>query len=105
MEVPENVKDATDASITAASHLQDMDQGVAAVLLKLAASIDDLILNDFMTKSDKFDNVSVPMYLRYAESLHLTPAARAKAAAAAGPKAGGKSAKLTQLQDGAASAQ
>lgn len=51
------------------------DAGVEAVLLKLAGAIDD-IDEQGLNPAGKLDNVSIPTYLKYAEALGMTPAAR-----------------------------
>ncbi|HEY5482819.1 MAG TPA: hypothetical protein VIK31_03270 [Propionibacteriaceae bacterium] len=65
--------------------LSGPDAGSVAVLLRLAATIDrmdtpDEPLDEGERRPRKaFDNVSIPTYLKYAEALGLTPAARAVA--------------------------
>ena len=77
-DVPTSVRQATEDAVNAAEHLTKMDAGAVAALLKLADQID--YLYEHGTSEDgKFDNVSVPTYLRYCESLGLTPAGRGKA--------------------------
>lgn len=101
-DVPEGVKEATQFALKAAEHLTKMDAGAIAALLKLADKIDYLMDHDGMSEDGKFDNVSIPTYLKYCESLGLTPAGRAK------PNFGGKKpeepkqAGLASLQGGAA---
>ena len=82
-DVPETVRGATEAALAAAEHLTPTDLGVIATLLKLADRIDYLTTHDGVSEEGKFDNVSIPTYLKYAESLGLTPAARLRAK---GPK-------------------
>lgn len=53
----------------------ESDVGVASVLLRLAAAIDE-IDEDGLNPAGKLDNVSIPTYLKYAEALGMTPAAR-----------------------------
>lgn len=53
------------------------DAGTAAVLLKLAQAIDDIDAAG-LNPAGKLDNVSIPTYLKYAESLGMTPAARGR---------------------------
>lgn len=60
--------------------LPESDAGVAAVLLKLAQAVDD-IDEQGLNPAGKLDNVSVPTYLKYAEALGMTPAARDRAKA------------------------
>lgn len=54
------------------------DAGTVAVLLKLAAAVDAIDAQG-LNPAGKLDNVSVPTYLKYADALGLTPAARAVA--------------------------
>ena len=101
-DVPEGVKEATQFALKAAEHLTKMDAGAIAALLKLASKIDYLMANDGMSEDGKFDNVSIPTYLKYCESLGLTPAGRAR------PNFGGQKPEskqasgLTGLQGGVA---
>jgi len=63
------------------------DAGSVAVLLRLAAAIDNMaaVETALLSLADdgermrrpSLDNVTIPTYLRYAEALGLTPAARA----------------------------
>jgi hypothetical protein len=71
-----SVVDETRASLDAASHLTAMDKGSVAMLLALAAAADYLLENDGLSPAGKFDNVTIPTYLRYARELGLTPAGR-----------------------------
>ena len=64
---------ATKASLSTLD-LPPSDSGVKAVLLKLAAAVDDIGTDG--TRDGKLDNVTIPTYLRYAEALGMTPAAR-----------------------------
>lgn len=75
MEVPgmpengsETVVEATDRAIRAASHLTAADAGAVEALRRLAAMVDN--------PPAKVDTVSLPTYLRFCESLGLTPAGR-----------------------------
>jgi hypothetical protein len=83
---------ATRRSIKAmGDQLGPMDAGAVAALLELARQID--------AKSDegddgKVDNVTIPTYLRYCESLGLTPAGRVKLK----PKEQETGGKLAQLR-------
>jgi hypothetical protein len=88
------VADATEAAIEAATHLTDMDQGAVQMLLALAAAADAIDANG-LNPAGKLDNVTIPTYLRYCESLGLTPAGRAKLAE---KKPEGKGGKLRGLQ-------
>lgn len=73
------VLEATNASIEAANWITDADKGTVEVLRHLARTIDH---PDFPVIDGKFDNVSIPTYLRFAAALGLTPASR--------PSLGGK---------------
>lgn len=102
--------EATDAAIAAASHLTPMDDGAVAALRYLAHKIDtelelrELALrfaDEHEQKPPSVDNVSVPTYLKYCESLGLTPAGRARAQLeAAKGGAGGKLGQLRALSGG-----
>jgi hypothetical protein len=71
------VADATETAIEAADHLTDMDLGAVEMLRTLAAAADAIDENG-LNPAGKLDNVTIPTYLRYCESLGLTPAGRAK---------------------------
>ena len=104
MSEQDSVVDATEMALAAASHLTDMDAGAVETLRALARKIDawDVIVEfalddaagrDERPKVPQNDNVSIPTYLKFCESLGLTPAGRAKL----GPvkeKPGGKLAHL-----------
>lgn len=99
------VVDATDASIKAASHLTPMDGGALAALRALALKIDtqDDYFEALAEQADErdsrppsVDNVSIPTYLKYCESLGLTPAGRTRAQIEA--MKGGAGGKLGQLR-------
>lgn len=94
------VADETKRSITAASHLTDMDAGAVAVLLGLAGAVDYLLKHDGLTPDGKLDNVSIPTYLRYCESLGLTPAGRLKLSEKKPDGASGKLARLRAVEGG-----
>jgi len=103
------VLDATEASLRAAKHLTPMDDGAIEALRALAHKIDtddalrgaylDLqVGGDRPVRPLQLDNVSIPTYLKYAESLGLTPAGREKLAAKpAAPK--GKLGELRAVRD------
>ena len=86
-----DVLDATEAALAAAKHLTDMDKGAVEALRSLAAKIDawDVIVdwaNDDVAGMEgrrpmvpANDNVSIPTYLKFCESLGLTPAGRTRA--------------------------
>lgn len=79
-----DVAEATEASLSAATHLTEMDAGAVEALRKLAATIDAVSEGaEYADKDGKprpFDNVTIPTYLKYCESLGLTPAGREKLA-------------------------
>lgn len=77
---PPNVVQATEKSIKAATHLSAMDAGAVATLRALARQVQYLDENGGLREDGKLDNVSIPTYLRFCESLGLTPAGRAKLA-------------------------
>jgi hypothetical protein len=83
-EVAVSILDATEQSIAAATHLQPTDYGAVAALRELAARID----------AGSRDNVAIPTYLKFCESLGLTPAGRLKLA----PKKDEGGGKLGQLR-------
>lgn len=94
----QSVVDATEVAIKAAEHLTEMDAGAVAALRRLARLIDQPVVPN--------DNVSVPTYLKYCESLGLTPAGRLKLAAVEKkPEASGGStlAKLRSVAGGKSS--
>lgn len=72
-----SVVKATEKALKAVA-LPESDGGTAAVLLKLASAIDD-IDDAGLNPAGKLDNVSIPTYLKYAEALGMTPAARGRA--------------------------
>jgi hypothetical protein len=75
-----SVRAETEDAVKAAG-LEPQDFGVARVLIELAGQVDYLLANDGLSPAGKFDNVTVPTYLKYAEALGMTPAARARIAA------------------------
>jgi hypothetical protein len=96
------VLEATEQSLGAATHLTDMDAGAVQALRVLAAKIDALSAETVESMEDlkaKFDNVTIPTYLKYCESLGLTPAGRDRLNVKKdeGGKPGGK---LVALQGG-----
>src|SRR5690349_7475146 len=93
--------DATEAAIAAASHLTDEDAGAVEALRSLARKIDvwDVIVEwandeaadlDARPRVPQNDNVSLPTYLKFCESLGLTPAGRTKLAEKKPEAKGGK---------------
>lgn len=99
-----DVVEATEKSIEAATHLTDLDSGAVATLLFLAEKIDteetlremalEWAAEDEKRRPPSVDNVSIPTYLKYCESLGLTPAGRLKL----GPKKEAASGKLGELR-------
>lgn len=98
-----DVVDATEVSIGAATHLdvKGKDAGAIAALLTLAHKVDnydtvlDAILDQIaMDPESKIrppatDNVSLPTYLKYSESLGLTPGGRGELSTTAKPGGAG----------------
>ncbi len=94
---------ATEEALAAASHLTGMDSGAVKALRTLARKIDQdeerwaLALAHAAgskTKPPSPDNVSLPTYLKYCESLGLTPAGRLRFT----PSKGAEGGKLGQLR-------
>lgn len=81
-----SVVESTTVALTAAglTETEGPDAGTVAVLLCLARTIDAMDapveLEDGGRKPKPFDNVTIPTYLKYAEALGLTVAARKRAA-------------------------
>lgn len=103
--------EATEAAIAAATHLTPMDEGSLEAMRALARKIDawdtivdwafeDAAESGSRPKVPQNDNVSISAYLKYAESLGLTPFGRAKLVEAKKPEASGG--KLNDLQKQAA---
>jgi hypothetical protein len=88
---------ATEKSIKAAN-LADIDAGAVAVLRKLAEAADAIDENG-LNPAGKLDNVTIPTYRAYAESLGLTPAGRVKLAEGKKPEAktGGNLASVSNI--------
>jgi hypothetical protein len=70
-----DVWQAAKTAIAGADHLTELDQAAVEVLLKLAGIIDGLEERD---PEAPMDNVTIPTFLKYAESLGLTPLARVR---------------------------
>lgn len=106
----ENLAEATEAALQAASHLTGKDDAAVQALRVLARKIDtddelrEAYLNYQIDRGTEnlrplqLDNVSLPTYLKFCESLGLTPAGRTKLEDAPKEKPGGK---LAALQGGA----
>lgn len=80
---------ATNKAIRAATHLGPMDAGTVAAIRSLAQRIDvgDVYFKALAEQAEErklrppsVDNVSIPTYLKYAESLGLSPVGRVRAA-------------------------
>lgn len=98
------VREATEASLKAASHLTAMDAGARRVLLSLASTID--AVEDGASAADEdgkprsLDNVTIPTYLKFCESLGLTPAGRLRLGDQKKEGPGGKLASLRSVHGG-----
>ena len=94
-----SVFEATERSIAAAikaKRLDDEDAGAVQMLRELARAA-DLIDENGLNPAGKLDNVTIPTYLRYAESLGLTPAGRAKLVEKKPEGKGGKLGRLASV--------
>ena len=100
--------DETQTAVDAASHLTDLDKGAVEAMFALARKIDawdqivEWALDDSLVRESRptvpqNDNVSISAYLKYAESLGLTPAGRAKLVEKKPEAAGGKLGRLTSV--------
>lgn len=88
----DSLAEATEAAIEAAKHLTEMDAGAIEALRALARKIDawdqivEWALDDAADREGSRpvvpanDNVSIPTYLKFCESLGLTPTGRTRAA-------------------------
>ena len=91
-----DVYHATRAAVEAASHLTEMDQAAIEVLLDLARTIDGFTERP----AGDVDNWTTPTFLRYSESLGLTPVSRLRLGK---PEVtGGKLAELRSIRGGRA---
>ena len=103
----ESIVDATEAAIKAATHLTVMDQGAVEALRFLAKKIDtedtlrDMALEwaaeDEKRRPPSVDNVSIPTYLKFCESLGLTPAGRLRLDLGGKAPTNGKLGKLSSV--------
>ena len=102
-----DVADATESAIAAASHLTPMDVGAVETLRTLARKIDTedelrgLALDyaaELQQKPPSVDNVSIPTYLKFCESLGLTPAGRLRLGDPKKEPTGGKLASLSPIK-------
>jgi hypothetical protein len=82
----------------AAGLIGPMDEGAVVVLLQMAQRLDDV---EFPVFDGKFDNVTQGLYLKYCESLGLTPAGRTRLSEVK-EQGGGKLAQLRGIQGGTA---
>jgi hypothetical protein len=100
--------DETQAAVDAATHLTDQDKGAVEAMFALARKIDawDQIVEwalDDAREHEKRptvpqnDNVSLSAYLKFAESLGLTPAGRVKLAEKKPEGKGGKLGRLSSV--------
>lgn len=99
---------ATEAAITAASHLTDMDSGAVEAMRALARKIDawdqivEWAIDDAAAAEGKRpsvpqnDNVSISAYLKYCDQLGLSPAGRKSLEIEKGGESGGS--KLGKLR-------
>lgn len=108
---------ATEVALKAAQHLTAADAGAVQALRALAAKIDsdDAVRVAYLDWQDggdrparalQVDNVSLPTYLKYCESLGLTPAGRKVLSGPAkqGGGGGGNLGRLRSVQTGRKSA-
>lgn len=93
-----SIVDETKASIKAATHLTPADRGAIEALLALAEAFDYLCENDGCSPKGSLDNVTGPTYLRYCESLGLTPGGRAKLGVGGGESKGSRLAQLRAVK-------
>lgn len=70
----ESVADALERSLRNAKSLRAENAAVVAAARVLAARIDSVCETGFIDENGKLDNVSVPTFLKYCQSLGLTPA-------------------------------
>lgn len=101
---------ATEAAVEAADHLTDADAGAVEAMLALARKIDawdqivewaleDASEDDSRPRVPQNDNVSISAYLKYAESLGLTPAGRVALAKNTGEKPSEPKGKLASVSN------
>lgn len=103
MAVESNIIESTERAIKAATHLTKKDAGAVEALRLLARkiaawdtivewAIEDAARDERRPVVPANDNVSIPTYLKFCESLGLTPAGRIKLAPESAPPAKKKSA-------------
>ena len=98
-----NVAEALERSLKNAD-LKAVNSAVVAAARVLAERIDYLTFSGFVDENGKLDNVSLPTFLKYCQSLGLTVDAPAKVGRPAKPKAEAKqekpkSDKVVQMAD------
>jgi hypothetical protein len=74
------------------------------MLRGLARTVDEILANGLITSSGKFDNVTIPTYLKFCESLGLTPGGRGEEFEKPKGASGGKLAQLRAIHGGGKSA-
>lgn len=82
----ESVADALERSLRNAKSLRAENAAVVAAARILAARIDSICETGFIDENGKLDNVSLPTFLKYCQSLGLTVDAPAKVGRPAKPK-------------------
>lgn len=98
-----NVAEALERSLKNAD-LKAVNSAVVAAARVLAERIDYLTFSGFVDENGKLDNVSLPTFLKYCQSLGLTVDAPAKVGRPAKPKVEAKqekpkSDKIVQMED------
>ena len=98
-----NVAEALERSLKNAD-LKAVNSAVVAAARVLAERIDYLTFSGFVDENGKLDNVSLPTFLKYCQSLGLTVDAPAKVGRPAKPKVepkpeARKSDKVVQMED------
>lgn len=68
----ESISDALERSLRNSKELKAVNSVTIATARHLAKRLDLLFENDFITDSGKFDNVTVPTFLKYLSALGLT---------------------------------
>lgn len=86
----ESMVNALERSLRNAKSLRAENAAVVAAARILAARIDSICETGFIDENGKLDNVSVPTFLKYCQSLGLTVDAPAKVGRPAKPKAEAK---------------
>ncbi|MEE8738299.1 MAG: hypothetical protein SOI66_05245 [Bifidobacterium sp.] len=66
------IAEALERSLRNSKDLKAVNSVVVATARSLAIRLDYLFANDFVTSSGKFDNVTVPTFLKYLQALGLT---------------------------------